>query len=122
MVPPEVSIPDAVVWVDAQLSPVIAKWLTEDFAIKAHSLRSLGLRDADDLFLFEKARQASAVILTKDIDLLKIQERLGQPPKIIHLTCGNTSSRVVRAIMQKHFSSIMDSLFNKNEPFVEIAD
>ncbi|MBD0367466.1 MAG: hypothetical protein ICV53_15370 [Flavisolibacter sp.] len=51
MVPPEVSIPDAVVWVDAQLSPVIAKWLTEDFTLKAHSLRSLGLRDADDLVL-----------------------------------------------------------------------
>lgn len=122
MAPPEEKTRDILIWVDAQLSPAIAKWLAEDFRVKAASLRSLGLRDADDLIVFEKAREASAVVLTKDIDLLKIQERRGPPPKIIHLTCGNTFNRAVRAIMQKHFPFIIESLFDRNEPFVEIAD
>ncbi len=119
---PDSRFRDIVIWVDAHLSPVIAKWLIEDFGITAASLYSLGLRDADDLIIFKEARQAAAIVLTKDIDLLKIQEQLGQPPKIIYLTCGNTSNKVVRAIMQKHFQYITEFLIANNEPFIEITD
>ena len=36
------------VWVDAQLSPRIARWLAVTFGIKAKPVREVGLRDAED--------------------------------------------------------------------------
>ena len=41
-------------WVDAQLPPSLAPWLTERFGVEASSMRFLGLRDAEDLEIFER--------------------------------------------------------------------
>lgn len=35
-----------IVWVDAQLSPRIAQWLSERFEVEAIPVRELGLREA----------------------------------------------------------------------------
>ena len=37
-----------IVWVDAQLPPALAVWLRETFALDAHAVRDVGLRDAAD--------------------------------------------------------------------------
>jgi len=58
------------IWVDAQLSPVIAGWLTEHMSIESCHVGSLGLLAASDSEIFAAARAAGAVILTKDRDLL----------------------------------------------------
>jgi predicted nuclease of predicted toxin-antitoxin system len=55
-------------WVDAQLSPQIASWLTNEFGVTALAIRDVGLRDAKDRNIFLEARQANAVIITKDAD------------------------------------------------------
>ena len=36
------------IWVDAQLSPAIATWITNALGLEAIALRDLGLRDAED--------------------------------------------------------------------------
>ena len=56
------------IWVDAQLPPTLATWLSETFALKAKALRDLSLRDAQDIFIFEAARSEQAVIMTKGSD------------------------------------------------------
>lgn len=58
------------IWVDAQLPPTLANWLTNTFSLTASSLRELGLRDARDVDIFEAARLAKAVIMTKDSDFV----------------------------------------------------
>ena len=50
-----------ILWIDAQLPPSLAPWLTETFGVQAQSMRFLGLRDADDVQIFELARQAGDV-------------------------------------------------------------
>ncbi|WP_394753219.1 DUF5615 family PIN-like protein [Crenothrix sp.] len=45
-------------WVDAQLPPQLAKWLTQTFKVEAYALRDLGLRDAEDACIFQKAPNA----------------------------------------------------------------
>ncbi|MBN4004823.1 DUF5615 family PIN-like protein [Nostoc sp. LPT] len=55
------------IWIDAQLPPTLALWLTETFDVEAIALRKLGLRDAKDVEIFEAARVANAVIMTKDL-------------------------------------------------------
>lgn len=64
-----------IVWVDAQLSPAIAPWLTKEFGIEAFSVRYLDLLRAKDPNIFGAAREANVVVLTKDIDFVLLQER-----------------------------------------------
>ena len=35
-------------WLDAQLPPSLAPWLTQAFGVEAYSLRYIGLRTAED--------------------------------------------------------------------------
>ena len=67
-----------IIWIDAQLSPAIAKWINQEFDFRAIAIRDLGLRDADDAGIFEAARKESAVVMTKDAEnthLRKILKR-----------------------------------------------
>lgn len=70
-------------WIDAQLSPAIASWITEDFPVIATALRDLGLRDATDPVIFNAAKNADVIVMTKDADFPQLLERFGPPPKII---------------------------------------
>jgi predicted nuclease of predicted toxin-antitoxin system len=56
------------IWPDAQLSPVIAQWLSWTYAVEAVAVRDLRLHDARDRDIFLSAREAKAIILTKDSD------------------------------------------------------
>lgn len=62
-------------WIDAQLSPLLAKWITENFAnIEAIAVRDLGLRDAEDQVIFFSAREADATVMTKDTIFLNCKK------------------------------------------------
>lgn len=41
-------------WVDAQLPPQLASWLSAEFGVETSSLRDLGLRDATDQEIFQQ--------------------------------------------------------------------
>jgi len=56
------------IWVDTQLPPTLAAWLTNTFRIQSVALRDIQLRDASDIVIFEAARVKNAVIMTKDSD------------------------------------------------------
>ena len=109
------------IWIDAQLSPSIALWLNQQYAtiVTAHSVRSLGLRDAGDEVIFQKAKQQKAVIMTKDDDFVKLLDRIGPPPQLIWITTGNTSNAAMREILAKHFFTIIEMLKN-GEPLIEL--
>ena len=49
------------IWVEAQMSPAIATWISSNYAVSALAIRDLGLRDAADHEIFEAARQEKAV-------------------------------------------------------------
>jgi predicted nuclease of predicted toxin-antitoxin system len=107
------------IWVDAQLSPAIAPWPAENFSVSARSLRDLGLRDATDREIFTVARSASAVVMTKDSDFVKLLEEFGPPPQVVRLTCGNTSNARPKKILTKALPQAI-SLLESGEPLVEI--
>ncbi|WAL62442.1 DUF5615 family PIN-like protein [Thermocoleostomius sinensis A174] len=87
------------IWIDAHLSPAIATWITDTFGITALALRDLSLRDAEDPEIFEAAKAQGIIFMTKDSDFVDLVERLGSPPQIIWLTCGNTSNARLREIL-----------------------
>ena len=37
-----------ILWIDAQLSPTLARWLSDTFGVTAHVIRDLGLRNTKD--------------------------------------------------------------------------
>lgn len=64
-------------WLDAQLSPRLARWLGEKLPVTALPVRDVGLRDADDEVIYREAARAGAVVVTKDRDFIDLQHRLG---------------------------------------------
>ena len=70
-------------WIDAQLSPKLADWLNPNYAVEATPIGALGLLRASDHEIFETARDARSVIITKDRDFAELLEHLGPPPQVV---------------------------------------
>ncbi len=109
------------IWVDAHLSPAIAAWITSTFGITAFALRDVGLRDAEDYEIFEAAKAQGIIFVTKDSDFADLVERLGPPPQIIWLTCGNTSNTRLREILSAALPEALE-LLREGEALVEISE
>ena len=108
------------IWVDAHISPAIARWIHDRFSIEAYPLRELGLREADDDVIYQRAKDEQVVFMTKDEDFVNLLERYGSPPMVIWLTCGNTSNRELKRILEIHFEKVCQ-LINSGEDLVEIS-
>lgn len=108
------------IWIDAQLSPAIADWITANFLVQGVALRTLGLRDAEDRQIFAAGQQAGVVVMTKDSDFVELVRRLGAPPQVIWLTCGNTSNARLKQILTQTLSQAI-LLLQAGEPLVEIT-
>ncbi len=110
------------IWVDAQLSPAIAAWINRTFDdIEAESVRALGLRDATDPEIFEAAKKVDAVVMSKDDDFIQLIGQRGTPPKLIWITCGNTSNARMREILSTVLLKAKE-LLESGENVVEISD
>ncbi|MCC5631632.1 DUF5615 family PIN-like protein [Nostoc sphaeroides CHAB 2801] len=108
------------IWVDAHLSPAIATWISNTFGITALALRDVGLRDAEDLQIFEAAKAQGVILITKDSDFVDLVVRLGSPPQIIWLTCGNTSNARLQEILSATLLEALE-LLRTGEVLVEIS-
>src|SRR4051794_30243722 len=98
-----------IIWVDAQLSPRTARWIAANFSVTGSTARAR-FGDCRDEKIFAAAGSAKAVVLTKDIDFVRLLEQHGSPPKIIWLTCGNTSEAVLRRLLGQHLAMALTLL------------
>lgn len=74
-------------WIDEQISPKFADWLAEKFQVVAHSVDKLGYFSTADAEIFKKAREAKAIVITKDRDFREMVLAQGTPPQVIWVTC-----------------------------------
>jgi predicted nuclease of predicted toxin-antitoxin system len=110
------------IWIDAQLSPALAAWVNRTYDdIHAQSVRAVGLRDAEDEEIFQAAREANVIVMSKDSDFLNLLDRYGPPPKVIWVTCGNTSNQRMRTILRQTLLPAVEML-EGSEIIVEIED
>jgi predicted nuclease of predicted toxin-antitoxin system len=110
------------IWIDAQLSPALAAWINRAYEkINAQSIRAVGLRDAEDEEIFQAAREANVIMMSKDSDFLNLLDRHGPPPKVIWVTCGNTSNQRMRTILKQTLLPAVEML-EGSEIIVEIGD
>ena len=108
------------IWIDAQLSPSLAGWITQTLGVSATAVRDLGLRDAKDFEIFQAAHDPEVVVLTKDADFPHLLAQHGSPPKVIWLTCGNTSNRHLQHVLRSSLTAALE-LLELGEPMVEIT-
>lgn len=109
-----------IIWLDNHLSPALARWVTSTFEHQCLVVRDLELAQASDGTIFRRAREAGAVFVTKDRDFAELVDRLGAPPHIILLTCGNTSTAYLSTILNTRLPAAL-ALIEQGEPLVEIG-
>jgi predicted nuclease of predicted toxin-antitoxin system len=107
------------IWIDAQMSPAIAAWISSHFAVNAIAVRDLGMRDAADQEIFFAAKRENVVVMTKDSDFVLLLDRVGPPPQIIWVRCGNTSNARLKEILAGTLPKALN-LLNSGERLIEI--
>jgi predicted nuclease of predicted toxin-antitoxin system len=80
--------------VDAQLPPALARFL-RDRRHDAKAVREVGLRDAEDVDIWNYALKEGAAVITKDEDFALRAMSSNPCPAIIWLRVGNCSNRAL---------------------------
>jgi len=85
--------------VDAQLPPALARFL-ESRGHEAKAAREVGLREAEDLALWNFALAGGWVVVTKDEDFADRVLRSQTAPQVLWLRIGNSTNRVLLAWLE----------------------
>ena len=103
--------------IDAQLSPGLARWLSENGYPSRH-IDALGLRGASDDMIEAKARELGAVIRSKDSDFAE-RARRTQGLQVVWLRFGNTANASLQAKLSPHLRAI-ESALKEGDALVEV--
>ena len=107
------------IWLDAQLPPSLAAWIRDNFKVDCLPVRDIGLHDAADFDIFQQAKAENVIVMTKDKDFTELLYVHKAPPKIIWLTCGNTSKEQLKHILTSQLNKALRILESGND-LVEI--
>ena len=77
--------------------------LRSDFKWSVIRWDALGYFSTHDAEIFEKARAANVIVITKDRDFREMVLEKGAPPQVVWVTCGNTSTARLQVIFEKAF-------------------
>ena len=99
---------------------MLATWIASEFGEPCVQVRDLGLARASDKVIFDAARTAASVLITKDRDFAELVARLGPPPAIVLLSCGNTSNAYLQTMLRNQLAAAL-ALTRNGEPLVEIG-
>lgn len=112
---------DFEIWLDAHISPAIAKWLKNDFGYNCKSSFVLKLSGLNDVEIYNKAKAAGyVIIISKDSDLPELVQRLGTPPKVINLIIGNTDNRVLYKLLKENIERSIRLLTQFDISYIEL--
>lgn len=109
-------------WLDTQLSPIIAKWMAEYTGFSVKSCYSLQSNTLTDLQIYQRAQSAGNIILiSKDADFPELVARLGSPPKLIVIKKGNCDNKAMWAFIKPHIIKALNALIETDINIVELA-
>lgn len=92
--------------VDAQLPPALANWLTLQ-GYTAQHIDDLGLRNAEDVVIWNRALGSEAIIVTKDEDFAERTARTTSGPVIVWLRIGNSTNRALLHWLEPRWTEVM---------------
>ena len=113
-------LPDWEIWLDTNISPAIAKWMSEYTGISVKSSYSLNLHYIEDIEIYNMAKDAGHVILLfKNSDFTELISRLGSPPKLINIKFGNCSNSILWDLLKPRIMDVVNLLANSDADIVE---
>jgi len=104
---------------DQNLSYKILKHVEHIFPNSSH-VRLIGLDEADDLSIWDYAKENSYTIVTQDTDFDGINALNGYPPKIIRINAGNTTTQSIIELLLAKKELIEDFLNEDALGFLEL--
>jgi len=105
--------------VDAQLRPVLARWLVEQ-GHQAEHVAVHGLERETDEVIWNHAVRAGDVIVTKDEDFATRRLLATDGPAIVWIRIGNTTNPELLTRMSEHLPEIVAAL-TRGETLIEVA-
>ena len=108
-------------WLDMQLSPAIAEWITRELGIKAISSYAMFINEEKDETIFLAAKsKGNVIILSKDSDFPDLIDRLLPPPKLIWLRMGNCPNSQMKIILRNTLILAINELLQTSTIIIEI--
>lgn len=94
------------IWLDAQLSPVLANWVRAKF-----NVRCFPIRDVCDKFMYDetlalRAKREADILISKDVENVHLLRQHVPPPKGIWLRMGNTSNSRMKELFAQRWAEI----------------
>ncbi len=105
---------------DENLSPGLKYDLRDIYPQSLHAL-DIGLDEVDDPAIWEYAKDVGYVIVTKDSDFLALSDRLGHPPKVVRLRCGNCPTSEVAELLREEYDNLQAFYRNEQKGNVQIG-
>ena len=102
---------------DHNLSPKLVERLGEVYGEVIH-VEKLGMDEGSDTLIWDYPKTHGYTIVTKDKDFYQRSTLLGAPPKIIHLTLGNSSVRRTAEAMLNRKGHVLDFLGHPTKPYL----
>jgi predicted nuclease of predicted toxin-antitoxin system len=106
-------------WLDAQLPPAIALWISSTFGVECEHIRGTDLARAEDHAIFAALRRVEQVIMSKDEDFADLVTRLSPPPQVLWIRLGNLTNRALQAYLTDAMPRALE-LLRAGEPLVEM--
>ncbi len=104
--------------VESLLPPALAHWMVSHGHVATHVF-DLGLQDADDPVIWERARREQAVIISKDEDFLDHWLLSDRPVPLVWIRKGNCSNRVLLAWLEPLWPEVVKRL-EQGEKLIEL--
>jgi predicted nuclease of predicted toxin-antitoxin system len=109
------------IWINSNLSPIIAKWMQDETGWTVKSSYSLNLNGVDDIEIYNKAKaQGKVIIVSKDKDFAMLIEALGTPPKLILIKKENCDNRVLWDFIKHRIKSAVEALVDSSTDIAEL--
>ena len=97
---------------DHNLSPVLINQLQDLYPGSKH-VAKLGLERSPDVEVWDYAKKANYLIVTKDSDFSDLCLLRGFPPKVVWIRRGNCKTSDIESILRRHLEDI-EELNNNN--------
>lgn len=86
---------------DQNLSWRLPTHLADIYPDSVH-VRDTGLKESEDLDIWEFAKTRDFVIVSKDKDFQERSLVYGHPPKVVFLKAGNCTVKIIEELLRRH--------------------
>ena len=77
-----------------------------DLYLDSQHVRDAGLKESEDIDIWEYAKANDFVIVTKDMDFQQRSLLFGYPPKVVRLRVGNCPVQTIEDLLRRHSATI----------------